>query len=168
MWIKFTLVTIKIDFWCLAVTVKDVFEREHIFVSKMLKSAAWGSHPCDRWIGECEMFTPKLLTWVRTFRLQNTLEEYSMSVWGILSVPVWVLIQVWSTTQPKSSPGTGPGLCLGQHKHKFIVPGHNNKNSLPKQRGVLQWNLNSCWLLNSVLELLKVSGAEVAFFFNEN
>lgn len=56
---------------------------------------------------------------------------------------------------------------LGQHKHKFIIPEHNNKNPLPEQR---EWNLNSCWLLNSVPELLKVSSADVArgHFFAEN
>lgn len=60
MWIKFTLVTIKIDSWWLAVTVKGVLEIEHIFVSKMLESMVWGSHPCGRWTGECEMFTPNI------------------------------------------------------------------------------------------------------------
>lgn len=78
----------------------------------------------------------QILTWATAFRLQNPPQEYQMSVWGSLSVPLWAPVQVWSSSQLKSSPGTEPGLCLGNTNTNSLFQVMGNKTSLPKQRGV--------------------------------
>lgn len=149
-WIKFILVTIKIDFRWLAVTVKDVLEIEHVFVSRMLESIVWGSHPCGRWMEGNVRCLHQILTWATAFRLQNPPQEYQMSVWGSLSVPLWAPVQVWSSSQLKSSPGTEPGLCLGNTNTNSLFQVMGNKTSLPKQRGVFG---SGMWILAAFLIL---------------
>lgn len=60
--------------------------------------------------------------------------------------------------------GQDLGCVLANTNTNLLFQATGNKTSLPQHRGVWEWNLSSCWLLNSVPDVLKVSvsSADVA------